>query len=296
MRSENDSTDESFKLDMSDIDLTGSLESLPSLSGSKNLFLGRFDSENLYSMMEKIGLIQHLQSMGFNKLLVDIDVDENKISCMKLYWEEKIPSKQLLDIRESESSLIPDKKYFNKKTKITPYNMIVIEWLSAKNPIKQFDDEKPQLPGQTNPGLGVLKYCFEMMYLMAKEVFKDGFLDIPDHMHGALMYSKRFKFFDPAHEGIIRAMARDLKDYSLSDISWGAITETIIDLDTNKPAIYDPCEQIHYVSERMKKYFESKEYKTVLMRYYLRKKYFFDYNEMLKRREKILQTKKIEDL
>ena len=110
------------------------------------------------------------------------------------------------------------------------------------------------------------------------------------------MYSKKFRFFDPIHEGIIRAVGRDLRKYSLSDISWGAITETIIDLDTGKPAIYDPCEQIHYVSARMKKYFDSKLYRTVLLKYYEKKKYRFDYEEMLKRREKILQTKKIEDL
>lgn len=288
--------EESFKISMSDIDLSDTFESLPGLSSSKHLFLGRFNSDNLYSMMEKIGLIDHLHSIGFDKLIVDIDSDENRISYMKLYWQEKTAAKQLIDLRVSESSFIPDAKYFDKKAKITPYNMIVIEWLSAKNPKKKFDNEKPQLPGQTNPGLGVLKYCFEMLYLMAKEVFKDGFLDIPDHMHGAIMYSKKFKFFDPKHEGIIRAMGRDLRKYSLSDISWGAITETIIDLDTGKPAIYDPCEQIHYVSPRMKKYFDSKLYRTVLMKYYEKKKYRFDYEEMLKRRDKILQTKKIEDL
>ncbi len=296
MKSLNNSFDGSFNVEMGDLDLSNTLESLPGLSGSKKLFLGRFNSENLYSMMEKIGLVQHLKSIGFDSLLVDIDVDENRISYMKLYWEERIPAKQLIDIRLSESSFIPDKKYFDNNTKITPYNMIIIEWLSAKNPQKKFDDNKPQLPGQTNPGLGVLKYCFEMLYQMAKEVFKDGFLDIPDHMHGALMYSKKFKFFDPAHEGIIRAVARDLRKYSLSDISWGVITETIIDLTTNKPAIYDPGEQIHYVSDRMKKYFESKKYRTVFMKYYEKKKYFFDYEEMVKRRTKILETKKIEDL
>jgi hypothetical protein len=290
------SFNDSFGIDMSDLDLSDSVESLPGLSGTKKLFLGRFNSDNLYAMMDKIGLIKHLQSIGFDKLLVDIDVDQNRISYMKLYWGEKIPSRQLIDLRVSESSFIPDKKFFKKNTVITPYSMIVIEWLSAKNPLKSFNDEKPQLPGQTNPGLGVLKYCFEMLYIMAKDVFKDGFLDIPDHMHGAIMYSKKFKFFDPAHEGIIRAVGRDLRKYSLSDISWGGLTGTIIDLSTNKPAIYDPGEQIHYVSKRMKKYFNSKRYRTVLMKYYEKKKYFFDYEEMLKRRDEILRTKKIEDL
>ncbi len=285
--------DESFTLDM---DLTDSIESLPGLPGSRKLFLGRFNSDNLYSMMEKIGLIKHLKSIGFEELFVDIDIDENRISYMRLYWKDKTPACQLIDLRVSESSFIPDKKFFEPDAVITPYNMIVIEWLSAKNPLKNFDVKKPQLPGQTNPGLGVLKYCFEMLYLMAKEVFKDGFLDIPDHMHGAIMYSKKFRFFDPVHEGIIRAVGRDLRKYSLSDISWGVITETIFDLSTNKPAIYDPGEQIHYVSKRMKKYFNSKKYRSVLMKYYEKKKYFFDYDEMVKKREIMLRSKKIEDL
>lgn len=296
LKSQNISFDDSFDLNMKDIDLSDTFGSLPGLSSSKKLFLGRFNCDNLYEMMDEIGLIKHLNSIGFEKLIVDIDVDENRISYMKLFREEKTPDRQLIDLRVSESSFIPDKKYFPEDAKIAPYNMIVIEWLSAKNPLKNFNEDKPQLPGQTNPGLGVLKFCFEMLYIMAKEVFKDGFLDIPDHMHGAIMYSKKFKFFNPAHEGIIRAVRRDLRNYSLSDISWGVITGTIIDLTTNKPAIYDPGEQIHYVSKRMKKYFESKQYRSVLEKYYEKKKYYFDYEKMLKSRERILQSKKIEDL
>ena len=46
----------------------------------------------------------------------------------------------------------------------------------------------------------------------------------------------------------------------------------------------------------MKKYFESKRYKSVFNKYYEKKKYFFDYDEMLKHREVILNSKKIEDL
>ncbi len=89
---------------------------------------------------------------------------------------------------------------------------------------------------------------------------------------------------------------RDLKDYSLADVSWGVITETIIDLDKNRPAIYDPGEQIHYVSKRMQKYFESPKYIKTFNKYYYRKKYRFDYEEMVCKREEILLTKKIEDI
>ncbi|MCL1865027.1 MAG: hypothetical protein FWF73_04370 [Spirochaetes bacterium] len=292
----NESFKESLKFDDNDIDLSNRTVSIPHTASSRNLFLKRFNEEDLYSMMDKSGLIKHLKNMGFKNLITEIDADDAGINYMKLFWEEKTHAKQLIDLRVSESTFLPESKYFTQNTEILPYDTIKIEWLSAKNPLKGFDDNKPQLPGQANPGLGVLKFSFKILYIMAKLVFKDGFVDVPNHMHGAIMYSKTFKFFDPAHEGIIRAVIRDLDGYSLNDISWGIITETIIDLDKNRPAVYDPGVQIHYVSRRMKKYFNSKKYKETYKYYYKKKKYHFDYEEMIKRKEAILESKKIEDL
>ena len=290
-----DALSESLKFDDRDIDLSNRAVS-SDISGRGKLFLKRFKEEDIYFLMRRIGLIRHLKRMGFKNLIIEIDVDDASIHYLKLYWEEKTHSKQLIDLRVSELTFVPDKKYFPPDAKIMPYNMIMIEWLSAKNPLKEFNDNRPQLPGQASPGLGVLRYCFRVIYIIAKLVYKDGFIDIPNHMHGAIMYSKKFKFFDPVHEGIIRAVIRDLEGYSLNDISWGILTETIIDLKKNKPAVYAPGPQIHYVSRRMKKYFRSKKYKETYKLYFNKKKYYFDYAEMNKRREAILQSKKIEDL
>lgn len=283
-----------IKLD--DIDFSETFESLPGLSGSKKLFLGRFNENDLIEMMDKTGLTGHLKSLGFEELLIDIDKDQSQIYYLRLYWRELKPDMLLVDLRLSETTFTPDKKYFPDGTRPLPYDMIVIEWLSAKNPMKQFDNSRPQLPGQTNPGLGVMKYCFDLLYHIAKQIYKDGFLDVPDHMHGAMIYSKKFKFFDPVHEGILRAVMRDLSAYTLADISWGVITSTIIERYKNEPASYEPGEQIFYVSRRMKKYFNSKKYKATFKKYYNRKRYYFDYEEMKKRRGEILKTKKIEDL
>jgi hypothetical protein len=291
----NDNRKESLTFHDSDIDLSNRIQSISHISSPK-LFLKRFNEEDLYSMMVKTGLIKHLKKMGFKNLITEIDIDDAGINYLKLFWDEKTHAKQLIDIRVSETAFLPDSKYFPPNTEIFSYDMIKIEWLSAKNPLKEFDDHRPQLPGQANPGLGALRFCFKMLYTIAKQVFKDGFIDVPNHMHGAIMYSKHFQFFDPVHEGIIRAVIRDLKGYSLNDISWGIITETIIDSEKNKPAVYDPCEQIHCVSNRMKKYFNSGKYKETCNFYYKKKRYHIDYEEMIKRREAILASKKTEDL
>lgn len=284
-----------FDFDLGQIDLSNAFEDLQGCSDPK-LFLGRFSEQDMYNKIETIGMLRHLENMGFSVILIDIDRDENYIYYFRLYWEDKTPEKLLLDLRVSEHTFIPQKRFFEEGFKIEPYNMILIEWLSAHNPLAVFDKNRPQLPGQSSPGLGILKYCFRLLYNISSEVFKDGFLDIPTYMHSAIMYSKEFKFFDPVQEAILNAAKRDLKGYSLADISWGVITETIIDLHKNKPAIYDPGEQVHYVSNRMKEYFESELYVTTFNKYYNKKRYYFNYEEMVRKREEILLTRKIEDL
>ncbi len=257
----------------------------------EKLFLRNFTSDGLYTIMKKVGLVQHLEKKGFKGLTVDIDIDDAYIHYMKLYCD-KTPEPEclLIDLRLSESRFLPDKRFFEDQQQAV-YDMIVIEWLSAQDPRGVFRKDKPQLPGQGKPGLGVLNFCFEMMYIVAREVIKDGFLDIPEHMHGAIMYSRKFKFFDPAHEAIIRAIMRDLDGYSLSDISWGIMTQTIIEEHKNAPQVYAPSEQIFYVSDRMRDYYHSKKYLSVYNKYYRLKRYRFEYDEMVKRRQAFLASK-----
>lgn len=258
-------------------------------------FLRTYTADGLYEIVKRVNLVKHLAGLGFNDLRVEIDVDDSYVHYMKLYNGPTDPDNMLLDLRLSESRFVPDKKFFEDDS-YHAYDMIVIEWLSAQNPQHRFDNGKPQLPGQKRPGLGILNYCFEMMYIVAKDVIKDGFLDIPDHVHGAIMYSRKFKFFDPAHEGALRAMMRDLSKYPLADISWGIITKTIIEEYKNEPQPYAPSEQVFYVSDRMREYFHSKKYMAVYNKYYKRKRFRFEYDEMQKRRQKILETKSILDL
>jgi len=261
-----------------------------------NLFLGRFTKDDLMKIMKEVGLIAHLEKKGFEKFIISLELDDTKIHYLKLYYEKADPNNILLDLRLSEEKFIPDKKFFPENEYISGYDMIVIEWLSAQDPRHNFSPDKPQLPGQAKPGLGILNYCFEMMYVVAREVSKDGFMDVPDHLHLAMMYSKRFKFFDPVQEGVFQAITRDLKDFSLVDITWGMITDTIIEKYKNEPQEYKPTEQIYYVSERLRSYFHSSMYRNAFSKYLKRKSYEFHYDEMVKKREAILKTKKIVDL
>ncbi len=281
--------------ELSELDFSHDLGTLQGQTTEKR-FLRTFTADGLFAIMKKVGLIEHLATAGLTDVFTTIDVDSTGVNYLKLYWQEAIPEKILLDLRLSESKFVPDRRFFTDNDPILTYDMVVIEWLSAQNPLRHFSNDKPQLPGQARPGLGVLRFCFDMMYIVAREVIKDGFLDIPDHFHGAVMYSKKFKFFDPAHEGVLRALMRDLKDYPLYDIAWGIMTGTVIEQYSDAPQPYAPSEQIFYVSERMRTYFRSARYRATFNKYYKRKKFRFDYDEMVRRRDEILKTQDIREL
>ncbi len=278
------------------LDLEGSFGYFALGTQNKKLFLNRLNTDTLYEMIEKVGLVHHLLKMGFDNIKIDIDKDDAQIHYLKIYYEKMDPDHLLIDLRVSETRFMPQKRFCEEYDAPVSLDMVVIEWLSAQNPKAKFDPKKPQLPGQSKPGLGSLNFMMELMYIVGEQVVKDGFMDVPDHFHGAVMYSRKFKFFNPSHEAILRAILRDIKGYSLSDMSWGMITGTIIDKNTNTPQVYDPSEQIFPVSKRMEEYFESKKYKDKFKKIYESKKYYFDYEKMCQLREKMLHEVKPDEL
>ncbi len=282
--------------DMTSMDIDESFGYFARMPRKERLFLNTYNETKLLDIMKETGLVAHLKSRGFNDLIIDVDQDETLIHYLRVYYNEKAAENLLIDVRLSDSRFVPDKSFFEEGQNLVTLDMIVIEWLSIQDPRAKFSTDRPQLPGQSKPGLGCLQYLMKMMYVVAEGVIKDGFMDVPDHMHGAVMYSKNFKFFNPAHEGVLRAILRDAKGYSLADISWGMITGTILDVKTGQPQVYDPSEQIYPVSKRLKKYFSSKRYEKRFNEVYKKKKYSFDYEKMVRLREEIIKTKRTEDL
>ncbi len=259
-------------------------------------FLDRLTAADFQVLMEKVGLNSHLKKMGFNDILIAIKKDEALIHHFQVYNREISPENILINLRVSESRFVPERHFFEDEESQIVLDMVIIEWLSAQNPICSFENSKPQLPGQNRPGLGSLNYMMEIMYLVGENLHIDGFMDIPNHFHGAVMYSRKFKFFNPTHEAILKAILRDLKDYPMADLSWGMLTKTIVETNSGEPQDYAPSEQIFPVSRYMKSYFKSKKYQRKFDYIYKKKNYRFDYEKMLQLREKILHNNKLEDL
>jgi hypothetical protein len=258
-------------------------------------FLNRFSVDDIKEIFRKSGLDGYLHRMGFRETIIKFRRDEYHTHHLSIYHDEEAPQNQLINLRLSESKFLPNRDLLADGG-VTAFDVFVIEWLSLENTKACFSAEKPQLPGQRKPGLGALGYFIEIMHIAAKTVSKDAFLDVPDHVHCAVMYSRRFRFFNPLHEAFLRALLRDLGSYPLADITWGFITKTILDAKSGEPQEYRFSEQLFPVSDRMKAHFNSRKYRETFNNALHEMSFRFDYERMSALREKVLGHTSIEDL
>lgn len=248
-----------------------------SFSQGGHRLLGRLDESNIRNLFSKSGLDAFFKSHCFDKYSIKLYRQEG-IDFLEVY--DKPDGFKLIDLRLST------KKF--RGTSNDYYDMVVIEWLSTRDPQKQgFTSKRPQLPGQLWPGLGVLPCMLRTMTGFSKIANKDGFLDVPDHLHLSMMYAKKFRFFDPVAEGTFRAILRSLKKYSLDQIAWASVSSAIFEEGRSEPFIWSPGEQIFPVTIRLKRYFNSLGYRRNVNKQ-LKRKFYIDFSVLEKNKKYLI--------
>jgi hypothetical protein len=234
---------------------------LPGLTRpGERLFLERYSKVQIFEMLEQHNVIDRLHKLGFHDILIDISCDDVRIHYLKVYDKEIDPRNLLIDLRLREYKFIPQTQFLHSFKFRRPLNMISIEWLSMQNPRLSFGPDRPRLPDQIHPGLGFLKNFITLLGKISTDFYRDGFLDIPEHFHGAVMYSKGFNFYNPEQEGIFAALMRDLGNLSLCHASYAILWSCVRVANSGGIFEWHPEEQIYPVSRLLVKYFSSKEY------------------------------------
>jgi len=226
-----------------------------------NLFLGRFNHEELDSVFRETGLWKMLAERGFDKPLLIIDASNVLEHRLSIYDEVEHPDRLLIEVRLREGVFRPKRCFVPGMEDITDVPMVLIDWLSIQDPRKDFSPDRPRLVHQRKPGLGIFYDFAKLVDLLAVSVGKEAVMDIPEHYHGALLYSKLFHFWEPAMEGKLLAMKRDFASLPLDKVTWAVFLDCCLNADTGEVEKWQPSEQIKPVSDRIKAYFKHREYK-----------------------------------
>jgi hypothetical protein len=155
----------------------------------RRLLLGFYSAEGLEHALHRYGILSSLRRMGYGPFRVEIK-DEGVGQ-----------SARLLDAAAGQALI---ETVFERR-EIDGARMLYVHWLALRNPRARFSPERPQLPGQDVPGLGLSREIAELLVRMAARLGLDGIAFRPAAYHLAFRGRDTLRFVDPGRQGRVDA-------------------------------------------------------------------------------------------
>jgi hypothetical protein len=107
-----------------------------------------------------------------------------------------------------------------EKRNVEGHRALYVHWLTLRDPRGRFSGDRPDLPGQEQPGLGLAPEAAQLLEQAAARLGLDGVAFRPAWLHTAHAASHAgLHFLEPARQGRYDALMRDLCDLSLREAS-----------------------------------------------------------------------------
>jgi hypothetical protein len=225
------------------------------------LWLGHYTENDILSLLEKFGILAALKAKGFANLIIVIEPIDAFTQALKIFNEAAKGENSLAEFRLRE---VPFSHHCIAAE--TPWRMLAMEWVMLQNPQADFIAERPRLPGQRHPGLGVAKRVLQLLVHLAKQHHLAGVLNFPEFFHNAYLYLEHFYYCNPQLKGLVLALRRDLIELSLAELSWAIYLGCVIDANTGQTYEWQADALVLPLEEKMKKYFHDEDYEQAVYR------------------------------
>jgi hypothetical protein len=225
--------------------------------GEARLFLGRFDEEALRRELDREGILRGLAARGYLEPDLHTSVESGE---HRLLIRPRDARTSLVDLRLGETTeLVSEAVVLEGGLEVL--SVLFNSWLSLQDPRVLFTTERPRLPGQRFPGLGLARAFYTLMTRWAREWGKDAVLATPEYFHNAVFYSRAFRFLSPVEQGRFEALRRDLAPASVAAASASVDEGRVRDLVGLRPFEWRPGPMAAPVAASVARVFESDAYR-----------------------------------
>lgn len=222
----------------------------PLVGERPQLFLGRYAQEDLDSRLAAHGFWDALARRGYPDARVALETQSGGHPRVRLLAGEA----DLGELRAHQDT-------FQER------RVIVVDWIEARDPRASFTAERPRLPGQSAPGSGLGARLVALLASAAERTDAEGLLARPHYFHNAALYARAgFRFWDPAHEGALHALLRDLARVPLATASWAFEARRVQDAVTGAIVEWSSfaSEQVLPVAPTLRARFEDDRYQRAV--------------------------------
>jgi hypothetical protein len=225
-------------------------------NGVPALYLGRLGLTALCVELDEAGVTEALRARGYVDLGVRIEVEGGE---HRLRVTPARGGESLIDLRMAEE-VRPVKEPALRAAGVEVLSVLVVEWLALQDPRAVFTRERPRLPGQTHPGLGLGRQLYTRVLGWAAAWGKDALVNVPAYFHNAKFYAPPFAFLSAAEQGRFEALGRDLADVPVADASAAREAGRVLDVFTGEPVTWVPGDMLAALSPPVRAYLSSPEY------------------------------------
>jgi acetoin utilization deacetylase AcuC-like enzyme len=222
--------------DLTEEDLVGIFPGMP----HHTRFLDYFSKVGVELLLERFGILQQLRARGFKTPSVYLELDHPLGQTVRIFGDDE-RREPLVELRVRRST-----------REVPGFEVLQLEWMLLQNPREEFSENRPALPGQSHPGLGMLQEFFGWLVVMAETLSLDGVLFHPNHYHVAALSRRLTRFLDPQAEALFRTLASLLRRMPLEAASRAVDEGRVRDATTGGPVRWQGWPAVLPITERLR--------------------------------------------
>ena len=225
-------------------------------TGEAGLFLGRFGLADARRELEEAGVLSALRARGHAdpRIRIEAGDGEDRLIVAPAEGEES-----LVDLRMTEGTLPVTEPALCARG-VEMLSVLVVGWLALQDPRASFTAERPRLPGQTHPGLGLGRQLYTRVLGWAAAWGKDALVNVPAYFHNARFYAPPFSFLSAAEQGRFEVLVRDLGTLPMAVASAAVAEGRVIEEPAGQIVRWAPGHMLAPLSTAVREYAGSPEY------------------------------------
>ncbi|HXU45903.1 MAG TPA: hypothetical protein VN783_10275, partial [Thermoanaerobaculia bacterium] len=218
--------------------------------GRPTRFLGYYSRSGLEIALERAGLLERLRARGFDHPSIELDVGGAGGDVARLFGD---PHRR---------ELLMEIKAGIDRRSLPGEAVLKLEWLLLQDPRGGFSPERPGLPGQQHPGLGLLSEVMALLVAACDRLGLAGLTFVPSYFHLAAKGRRLLRFLEPEDEGLFRSLEAVLARLPLAEATRLVAEGHLRDTRTGQPFAWRPMTMILPVSETLAARFEDPDYEA----------------------------------
>ncbi|HSE26929.1 MAG TPA: histone deacetylase [Gemmatimonadales bacterium] len=171
-------------------------------------FLGRFSRQGMELLLDRLGILAQLHGRGYLHPVITLGTNSAGADILRILTGPEPHAQVLVELVARRSSRA-----------VPGFETLYVEWLLLQDPRRRFTPDRPPLPGQGHPGLGLLREAAAFQMLLCEDLGLDGIAFAPAHYYMAALGSKVLRFLEPEAEAHLRALRELFDGLSLAEAS-----------------------------------------------------------------------------